>query len=167
MDSDGQHDPTDIEKVLEPLLHGADVVNGSRFIDKTKNIIPQYRQVGMKVLDTATAAAGVKKGTDTQSGFRAYGKKAISAINISGNGMSAGSEILIQISKKNLTIVEVPIKVRYDIDNTSTQNPLSHGLSVLYNIILMISSLRPLPAFGIPGLILVLMGIGISFYGIF
>ena len=163
MDADGQHTPADIEKVLEPLLQGADVVNGSRFLDKTTNTIPHYRKVGMKVLDTATTTAGVKKGTDTQSGFRAYGKKAISVISISGQGMSAGSEILIQISHKKLTLVEVPINVRYDIEDTSTQNPLSHGVSVLYDIIILISCLRPLPAFGIPALILVFLGIAAGY----
>ena len=41
MDADGQHNPEDVEKVLEPLLNGADVVIGSRFLDKTKNGIPK------------------------------------------------------------------------------------------------------------------------------
>jgi glycosyltransferase involved in cell wall biosynthesis len=159
MDSDGQHDPLDVEKVLEPLLNGADVVIGSRFLDKTKNTIPKYRRVGMKVLDTATAAAGVENGIDTQSGFRAYGKKAISVINISGTGMSAGSEILIQIKDKNLSIVQVPIHVRYDLEDTSTQNPVKHGLLALYKIIGMISYRRPLPIFGIPGFLIVLIGL--------
>jgi len=158
MDSDGQHNPKDIENVLEPLLKGFDVVIGSRFLDKTKNTIPKYRQIGMKVLDNATAAAGVKNGIDSQSGFRAYGKKAISVINIGGTGMSAGSEILIQIKDKNLSIIEVPINVRYDIENTSTQNPLTHGILVLYNIIGMISYRRPLAAFGIPGFFLLITG---------
>jgi glycosyltransferase involved in cell wall biosynthesis len=158
MDSDGQHDPKDIEKVLEPLLKGADVVIGSRFLDTTKNTVPKYRQIGMKMLDTATAAAGGEKGIDTQSGFRAYGKKAINVINISGTGMSAGSEILIQIQDKNLSIVEVPINVRYDIEDTSTQNPVTHGVLVFYNIIQMISYRRPLPIFGIPGFVLVIIG---------
>jgi glycosyltransferase involved in cell wall biosynthesis len=158
MDSDGQHDPKDIENVLEPLLNGTDVVIGSRFLDTTKNSIPMYRQVGMKVLDTATVAAGVENGFDTQSGFRAYGKKAISVINISGTGMSAGFEILIQIKDKNLSIVEVPIKVRYDVEEPSSQNPIKHGILVLYKIIGMISYRRPLPTFGIPGLVLIIIG---------
>jgi glycosyltransferase involved in cell wall biosynthesis len=158
MDADGQHNPQDVEKVLEPLLDGADVVIGSRFLDTTKNTIPKYRQVGMKVLDTATTAAGVETGIDTQSGFRAYGKKAINSINISGTGMSAGSEILIQIKDKNLNIAEVPIHVRYDIEDTSSQNPVAHGVLVLYKLIKMISYRRPLPVFGIPGFVLVIIG---------
>jgi glycosyltransferase involved in cell wall biosynthesis len=159
MDSDGQHDPNDVEKVLEPLLDGAEVVIGSRFLDTTKNVIPKYRKIGMKVLDTATSAAGVENGLDTQSGFRAYGKKAISIINISGTGMSAGSEILVQIKDNNLRIAEVPIHVRYDIKGTSSQNPVTHGFLALYNIIGMISYRRPLPIFGIPGIIFVIAGL--------
>jgi len=159
MDSDGQHDPADIEKVLTPLLFGADVVVGSRFLDETKNNVPQYRKVGMKVLDTATAVAGVKNVTDTQSGFRAYGRRAIEVIDITGEGMSGGSEILIQISDHNLNVAEVPISVRYDIKDTSTHNPVSHGVSVLYRIINLITYRKPLTAFGIPGLILVIIGV--------
>lgn len=159
MDSDGQHSPEDIPRVMEPLLNGADVVIGSRFLDATKNNIPSYRKVGMKVLDTATAVAGVKKVTDTQSGFRAYGKKAISVIDLSGSGMSAGSEILIQISDNNLNVAEVPICVRYDIGNTSSMNPVTHGFSVLGNIIALISYRRPLLAFGIPGFVMIVAGL--------
>jgi dolichol-phosphate mannosyltransferase len=95
LDADGQHDPAGIEKLLTPLLNGADVMIGSRFIGTTKNTIPAYRKVGMKVLDAATAAARVKKITDTQSGFRAYCKKAVNAICVEGSDMSAGSEILV------------------------------------------------------------------------
>jgi len=164
LDADGQHNPADIDKLLTPLQKGAGLVIGSRFIDKTKNNIPFYRKIGMKVLDIATASAGGKKGIDTQSGFRAYGKKAINIINISISDMSASSEILIQISDHNLKIAEVPISVRYDIKNTSTQNPIYHGISVLGSIIARISYRRPLPAFGIPGLILFIIGIA---WGIF
>ena len=139
MDADGQHNPEDVENLMGPLVKGADLVIGSRYLEKTKNTIPLYREMGMKVLDGATAAAGVKRGIDTQSGFRAYGKKAIDIVNISGSGMSAGSEILIQISENHLAIEQVPIHVRYDIGKTSSENPLSHGILVIYKIIGLIS----------------------------
>jgi len=73
--------------------------------------------------------------------------------------MSAGSEILIQISDNNLKMVEVPITVRYDIEETSTENPVRHGISVLYRIVGRISYRRPLPAFGIPGVLLIIGGL--------
>lgn len=165
LDSDGQHSPRDIGRVLDPVLrHKADVVIGSRFLkDTTSSQIPKYRKVGMMVLDTATTLAGGIPVTDTQSGFRAYGRQAIDAVHLNGSGMSAGSEILIQISDHNLTIVEVPINVRYDIEETSTEHPLKHGVAVLYNIIGMISYRRPLLAFGIPGTIMVTLALVMSF----
>jgi glycosyltransferase involved in cell wall biosynthesis len=158
-DSDGQHDPKDIPSLLNRLEKGdVDVVIGSRFIQGKQGDIPRYRIFGMKVLDHATKIAGAYTTTDSQSGFRAYGKKAINTIHISKEGMSAGSEILIQIAENNLKIAEIPILTRYDLDDTSSQNPVAHGFLVLYNIIGMISYRRPLLAFGIPGFILVIIG---------
>ena len=153
LDSDGQHTPRDIGAVLEPVLKGkADVVIGSRFLQDTpRDHIPGYRRVGMKVLDTATAVAGGLQVSDTQSGFRAYGRQAIDAVRLNGSGMSAGSEILIQVADRNLTIAEVPIHVRYDIEETSTEHPVAHGVRVLYDLVALIGYRRPLIAFGVPG----------------
>jgi glycosyltransferase involved in cell wall biosynthesis len=160
IDSDGQHNPEDIPRLLDRLGKGdVDVVIGSRFIQGSQEEIPKYRIFGMKVLDHATKFAGADSITDSQSGFRAYGKKAINAIHISKEGMSAGSEILIQIAENNLTFAEIPIIARYDIEETSSQNPIKHGILVLYNIIGMISYRRPLPAFGIPGFMLFFIGL--------
>lgn len=158
-DSDGQHNPRDIPSLLDRLEQGdVDVVIGSRFIHGKQGDIPGYRIFGMKILDHATKIAGADITTDSQSGFRAYGKKAIKTIHISKEGMSAGSEILIQIAENNLRIAEVPIVTRYDLEDTSSQNPMTHGILVLYNLIGMISYRRPLLAFGAPGFMLVLVG---------
>ena len=167
IDSDGQHNPEDIPRLLDRLGKGdVDVVIGSRFIQGSQQEIPKYRVFGMKVLDQATKIAGADAITDSQSGFRAYGKKAINMIQISKEGMSAGSEILIQIAENNLTFDEIPIIARYDIEETSSQNPVKHGILVLYNIIGMISYRRPLPAFGIPGFLLFLIGLIIGSWAI-
>lgn len=159
LDADGQHDPNFIPNLLKPLNEGIDVVIGSRFLSTEKNNIPAYRVVGMKVLDTATNIAGNINVSDSQSGFRAYGKRAIEKIKVSGNGMSAGSEILLQIQGNGLNVAEVPIKVRYDIKNTSSQNAFSHGISVLNSIIGVLSYRRPLITFGIPGFVFVIIGL--------
>ncbi len=161
IDSDGQHNPGDIPRLLAELRHGNDIVIGSRFIEGSVGEIPAYRKVGMKVLDTVTTMAGTDLTiTDSQSGFRAYGRKAIEAIHISDVGMSAGSEILIQASGHHLKVAEVPIRVRYDIAGTSSENPVSHGIEVLMNIVRLISLRRPLVFFGIPGLVITLFGLG-------
>lgn len=163
IDADGQHDPGDIGNLLRRLREGNDVVIGSRFIEGAAGDIPAYRKVGMKVLDTATQYASELKITDSQSGFRAYGKQAIQAIQLDGNGMSAGSEILIQIGAHDLKVAEEPIRVRYDLENTSSLNPLVHGLSVLNAVVKFVSCKQPILFFGMPGLLLTAFGIFVGF----
>lgn len=165
LDSDGQHNPKYIPMLLNELCNGSDVVIGSRFINGDDQDIPRYRKYGMKILDKATILnSKCLSISDSQSGFRAYSKRAIETIKINGNGMSAGSEVLIHVGDNNLKISEVPIKVRYDIEETSTKHPISHGLSVLMNLIRLVSCRRPIFFFGIPGLLLTLIGIGLELY---
>jgi glycosyltransferase involved in cell wall biosynthesis len=170
LDADGQHNPDDIPKFLNAFKSGeCDLVIGSRFLDNAKDSIPGYRKVGMKVLDKATnlaASSNMPGVSDSQSGFRAYNKKAIKAIapSLSGNGMSAGSEILLHASEEDLQICEVPVHVRYDLEETSSENPVKHGLMVLYNIIGFISFKRPLWFFGLPGTILTTGGFAVGLY---
>lgn len=162
IDSDGQHNPGDIPKLLAPLKYGFDLVIGSRFVNGNGKNVPVYRKVGMKVLDVATYIAGGINVTDSQSGFRAYSKKAIEKINLSDSDMSAGSEILIQAKDHKLKYTEVEIHCRYDLENTSSQNPFVHGPKVLLRLLKDMEYRRPLYCFTFPG---ILMGtIGLSIY---
>ena len=119
LDGDGQHDPSYIPGFIEAMKTGeADVVIGSRFLAKNKlSSIPKYRIVGMKVLNLFTRLVGKVKTTDSQSGYRAYSRRAIEKIKITNHDMGAGSEseILTQSKNYNLKVVEIPIDVRYDI----------------------------------------------------
>ena len=72
--------------------------------------------------------------------------------------MAVSSEIVSEASKKELVIAEVPISVSYTKDS-STLNPLQHGLSLLNRIIVMISERRPLIVFGAIGGICIIFGI--------
>jgi len=164
IDSDGQHDASDIPRLLEPLRDNVDLVIGSRFCNGNGKNIPAYRKVGMKVLDAATMAAGGVQVTDSQSGFRAYGPRAIRCIDVSGSGMSAGSEILLQAKDNDLKIAEVEISCRYDVERASTENPVSHGVKILLKLLHDMEMRRPLYYFTLPGLVALsigmLMGLG-------
>ncbi|HJJ39521.1 MAG TPA: glycosyltransferase family 2 protein [Methanocorpusculum sp.] len=168
LDSDGQHDPKDIPRFIAKIKEGYDLVIGSRFLAKeSMDKIPSYRKVGMKVLDSATelSLSGARV-SDTQCGYRAYTRDAYSVVNISGAGMSAGSEILVQIAERKLPIGEISIEVRYDLEDTSSQNPIRHGVSVLSNLIRFITIKRPLLVFGTMGLAVILFSIGFLIWSV-
>ena len=156
-DADGQHRVEDIEKVVEPIKNNtADLVIGSRFLDKKSNV-PNYRKIGIKVITKITNVSIKKKLTDSQSGFRAYNKQVLSQISPSDIGMGISTEILIKSSSKGLRIMEVPITILYSGD-TSTHNPVSHGTSVLLSTIKFTSIEHPLKFYGIPSVIFLIIG---------
>lgn len=159
LDSDGQHDAEDIPKIAESIFHGeADVVIGSRFLNEN-NKIPRYREFGIKTITKITKAASYNHISDSQSGFRAYSRHAISKLEIHEEGMAVSTEILLRAKEENLSIVEVPIEVNYDGENTSTHNPISHGLSVLSSVFRYVSVKHPLTFYSLPGFILSLVSI--------
>lgn len=162
IDSDGQHDPAEIPSLIAPIDNGFDLVIGSRFYNGNGKDVPAYRKVGMKVLDVATNIAGGPNVSDTQSGFRAYGKNAIERIYIKDSDMAAGSEILLQAIDKCLHIGEVPIHCSYDVERASTQNPVSHGVKTLLKILHDMELRRPLYYFTLPGIVLAALGVGLG-----
>jgi len=162
-DADGQHRIEDIEKVTKPIIdQEADLVIGSRFLDESEKEVPRYRKVGIKVITKITNASIKKQLTDSQSGFRAYSKKVLNELNPSELGMGISTEILIKASSKNFRITEVPIKILYAGD-TSTHNPVSHGSSVILSTIKYTSIEHPLKFYGIPSMILFIIGISFTY----
>jgi len=69
---------------------------------------------------------------------------------------------LIKASSKNFRITEVPIKILYAGD-TSTHNPVSHGSSVILSTIKYTSIEHPLKFYGIPSMILFIIGISFTY----
>ena len=159
MDADGQHRIEDINSVFGPINDEvADIVIGSRFLDKKSEEMPNYRKVGIKIITKVTNLSIKEKLTDSQSGFRAYNKKALQKVIPSDVGMGVSTEILIKASNLELKVTEVPIKVHYDVD-TSTHNPVSHGTSVILSTIKFTSIHNPLKFYGIPGIIFLIIGL--------
>ncbi len=154
MDSDGQHDPADIPKLVAPILEGiADMVNGSRYLNGNDKNTPAYRRVGQTVLDKATNMNSGIQVTDSQSGFRAFAGYTKDIFRFNTNGMAIESEMLADAGNARLRIKEVEIGVRYDVDG-STENPIRHGLMVLLKILKDMEFNRPLYYFTIPGIAL-------------
>lgn len=156
LDADAQHNPNDIPRLIKPVLEGFDIAIGSRELQK-KNI-PFYRRVGQKVLSHSTRALSGKRLSDTESGFRCFSKQAINVLKLKENGMAVSTETIAEAAGKSLKVTEIPISITYTKDS-STLNPVAHGLGVLARIIAMISERRPLFFFGIGGGILAIVGL--------
>ena len=157
-DADGQHQIAEIDFILQPILENkADIVIGSRFLGKTKNL-PKYRKIGIKTITGLTNVMTGSKITDSQSGFRAYTKKVLDEISPTESGMGISTEILIKASTKEIRITEIPITISYE-NNKHSQEPISHGTSVIMSTIKHVAIERPLLYYGVTGLCFLIFGL--------
>ena len=138
LDADGQHDPFDVPKLLEPILNSeADIVIGSRYFEAAMRELPRKRRIGLSIinrLNTLLTRTSVK---DSQSGFRAYDKSVIEKIvGYTATGYGVETEQLALADSYGFRIVEVPVKIKYDgLKKTSNKNSYLHGMyHYLYNI---------------------------------
>jgi len=112
MDGDGQHDPTDIAALIEPLRTGqCDATLGTRLLDPVG--MPRTRVIANKLGNLLTWAIHGLWVTDSQSGFRAYSRHAISVIDTRTDRYAYDSAVIRELRAHNLRYQEVPIKVRY------------------------------------------------------
>jgi len=166
LDADGQHFPSEIPNVVGPIVDGvADVVIGSRFVDKhLAYTIPWYRRAGIKFITkilNGSSKHGVK---DAQSGFRAYNRKSLETLIVFEDGMGVSAEILINARKQGLWVCEVPSSCSYDSGvETSTCNPVRHGVDVVMSIVRLVVEDKPLQLLGMPGIICLIVG---AFFGV-
>jgi glycosyltransferase involved in cell wall biosynthesis len=164
LDGDGQHNPDEIPTVLGDILNGeCDISIGLRSGNGTE--MPMWRRIGKRVLDYTTSFGNGGYLTDSQSGFRVFNKKAVKALTprLNGNEFSVESEQLIIAHDLGLKVAHKNVTCKYKNLDTSTKNSTSHGFSVLSYIIWLIAERRPLLFIGVPGFILVILGL---FFGI-
>ena len=78
VDGDGQHLPSEIDRLLEPLETGrADLALGSRYVERTDYHASPARRVGMRLFSAVVSGLTRQRLLDTTSGFRASGRAVI------------------------------------------------------------------------------------------
>ena len=167
LDGDCQHSPSDIPKIIQPIIDGeADVVIGSRS-NNTK--MPRYRKIGLDGISFLNRLASNSKINDMQSGFRAYSFKSINTLAQERyQDYSAEFEQLEMLIRKGFEIAEVPVEIKYKgLEKTSKKNFLTHGGELILASLFMIISRRPIIYLAFPGSIFLFIGFVFGFFTLF
>jgi GT2 family glycosyltransferase len=110
MDADGQHDPGEIGRLIEPILKGEfDFVIGSRILGKAEKS-SQLRFLGLHIFNFIISALLGKKISDCTSGFRAFRAGVVDKIMLQEDQFHT-SELIIDAVKKGFRIGEVPVTI--------------------------------------------------------
>lgn len=122
LDADGQHAAEEIARFRSALQEGNDAVIGSRFKGDLSQM-PRTRRFAQRAGNALTFLLFGLWTSDSQSGFRAFSRRALEAMRLRTNRMEVSSEIIGEIARLRLKWVEVPITAIY------TDYSLSKGQS--------------------------------------
>ena len=131
IDSDGQHSPKDIPRLLKELRN-ADIVFAYRNLASAN--MPLTKKFGNFVLDTMLAVFFGVKIIDTQCGFKAITSKAYGKLELISNSYTIESEIAAKTGKHHLRFRQVPIETVYNdgYKGTSVFDGISIALNMLW-----------------------------------
>ena len=120
MDGDGQHDPDDLPRLVQPLLdRTADLVLGSRYAeDERRGVTPLNRYLVRRTTIAVLERMLETRFSDPYCGFRAFSRAAMDQIEWSGDRYEAELEILFSACRRGLEVVEVPIRRIYGPDTS-------------------------------------------------
>ncbi len=120
IDGDGQFNPADIAKLVQPVLRGeADMVTASRFIDPALvPDMPKAKLWGNRMMSLLISFLVGERFYDVSCGFRGYNREGLLQLNLHG-AFTYTQETFIDFAAKHMRILEVPIPVRYFADRKS------------------------------------------------
>lgn len=134
MDADGQHDPRDCARLLAPLREGkADVVIGVR--SRKRGKMPVTRIIANTLANMITKLLFGIWSRDSQSGFRAFTRRAAAMLDCRGDRMEVSSEILAEVKRHNLRLAEIPIVSIYTPYSLSKGQGFIEGLKTLERLV--------------------------------
>jgi glycosyltransferase involved in cell wall biosynthesis len=136
-DADGQHQPSDIDKLLLVLINDkADIVSGSRFLEGASHNMSAKRKFLLQMARYINFAFAGLLLTDAHNGLRAMTREAAQKIELQENGMAHATEILHQIKKKKLKHKEVPVTINYSDYSTKKGQTLMSSFRIFFDLLL-------------------------------
>ena len=135
MDSDGEHDPKDIPRLLEPVLNGYDLSTGSRYLGDGKDSTYRINRIGNFIFNAAISVLTGQKITDSQSGFRAIKKSVLKELNLTSSGYEIESEMTVKCLRRGYGLHEHPIRFVRRRYNLSKLKVLNDGTKILRAIL--------------------------------
>jgi len=112
-DADGQHSAEDIPRLVRPIAgQAADIVLGSRFLEHAADV-PVARRLLLRLAVVFTGVVSGVRLTDAHNGLRALSRRAAEQVDLHLDRMAHASEIIDQLVRTGLPLVEVSVTVRY------------------------------------------------------
>lgn len=157
-DADGSYPFEDLERFVEPLRDGRDMVMGTRL---KGDIQPgamswSHRWIGNPILSGMLKLMFQTSISDSHCGMRSITREAYDRLRLRTTGMEFASEMVVNALRERLRVTEIPITYRPRIGESKLV-----GLRDAWRHVRFMLLYAPSTLFQIPGLLLVLSGLAL------
>ena len=137
LDADGSYSFEGVREVISALEGGADVVSGSRFLDRNNRPkgMSRMHNFGNRVLSAISSVRNRRKISDLCTGLWGFTDDSIKKISIKSKGFDLEAEIAGLVRKKKLSHLEVPIQWSQRKGGRSKLRSIRDGMIILFRIV--------------------------------
>jgi glycosyltransferase involved in cell wall biosynthesis len=163
VDGDATYDAQSARKMVDRLVEeNLDMVVGAR-AERGKAAYRPGHRIGNRLLTAFVANLFDRALTDMLSGYRVFSRRFVKSFPILTGGFEIETELTVHALELNLPIAEVstPYYARSE-DSDSKLRPWRDGFRILWTILNLYRSERPLVFFGVIGILLAVISVGLS-----
>lgn len=150
---DGTYDPTDADKMIEPLSRGYEHVIGNRFADMDDDAMRALNGFGNRLINRAFGFVHGANYEDILSGYRAFTVDSFDRLSLDSDGFTIETELAVECVKHGIDTTVVPISYSARPDESETNlHPVKDGGTILLALYSLAKTNNPLFYFGSLGM---------------
>ena len=164
VDGDDTYPAESVHELIQPILDDeADMAVGSRLSKYKKKAFKPLNLFGNRLIVTLVNWIFDSRLTDIMSGYRAFNRDFVKNIPLISKGFEVETQLVIQSLHYQYRIVEIDIELRKRPPGSESKlNTFSDGFKVILTILNIAKAYRPLFFFGMSGLLIFLLGLGLG-----
>lgn len=161
VDGDGTYPADRVRELIDPVINGdADMTIGSRLHTMSESRFKPLNLIGNKLYLFLLNFIFKVNITDLLSGYRAFSSPVVKSLPILSRGFEIETELTVKCLQRNYRIMEVPVNLSERPEGSNSKiKVFRDGLLIFNTIFALFRDYKPLTAFGMFGLLLIICGL--------
>ncbi|MBI4685863.1 MAG: glycosyltransferase [Nitrospirae bacterium] len=161
VDGDGTYPAQKVHELIKPILtDDFDMVIGSRLHPMSESKFKLLNQIGNRLFIFILNYIFRVRLTDLLSGYRAFSRRVVKSLPILSRGFEIETELTVKCLERGYQISEIPVNLSPRPEGSRSKIKIFRDGFLIFNTIFaLFRDYKPLTAFGLLGLFLIICGL--------